>query len=128
MSSDAGGSSPLARAIFRTGSILAILAGSGSSFLLGLPFAVSLTASALVVIVHLLWLDRLLAVVLVGDSPRLHPGDRFKILGHILVLTALVGGACLWRDFSPAGAAAGVTTAIVAVVVEGWRTSTPTGS
>lgn len=115
--------SPLARGIFRTGLLIAAAAGAGAWTLRGPAFAVSLTATALVAIVHLLWMDRLLGVIFSGESPRLRRWDSFKILGHFLLLTALAAAAYLWPAFSPAGAAIGVTAVVLAVAFEGLRTT-----
>jgi hypothetical protein len=84
-----------------------------------------LTATALVAIVHLLWVERLLAVILAGETPRLRRRDGLKILGHFAILTALAAGASLWSDFAPAGAALGVTIVVASVTWEGLRTISP---
>lgn len=118
-----GANSPLARGIFRTGLLIAAAAGAVAWRFRGPAFAVSLTATSLVAIVHLLWIDRLLGVIFSGESPRLRRWDSIKILGHFLLLTALAAAAYLWPAFSPLGAAIGVTAVVVAVAFEGLRTT-----
>ncbi len=108
--------------LVRTG---AVLTASGATLAIaaaGWRFSVSLTVTALVVIVHVLWLDRLLATVLTGQTPRFRRRDSLKLFGNILLLTALVATAYLWSGFSPAGSAVGVTLAVATVAIEGFRT------
>jgi len=111
----------LGRRLFRTGFVAAALAGIAGIACRGLPFGVSLTVTALVVIVHVLWLERLLESVMSGENPRLRWRDGIKLFGQYIFLAALVALAYLWPSFSPLGAAAGVTVAIGAVGFEGYR-------
>jgi hypothetical protein len=83
--------------------------------------AASLTMAAAVVIFSLLVLEKLTERLV---SPQARHG--FRALVPFLLVTAasvlLLGVAAFrWNGFSPAGGIAGVTAAVAAVVVEGFR-------
>jgi len=112
----------LAARLPRTAGIL-VAAGAVVTFASsGIAAAVSLTAPALVVIVHVLWLESFLARILAEENPRLRPGEHFKIFGQFLFLAALAALAHLWPGFSPAAAGLGVSLVVVAIITEGFRT------
>ena len=72
--------------------------------------AVSLTVAALGGYNQPRWLERLLAALVQPGDPRLHSGDRFRILGHILLLHRPVAEPACVARLSSTGAAAGVTS------------------
>jgi hypothetical protein len=107
--------------LIRYGSVALPISGAVAWWLLGYGFAVSLTVTGAAVIVHLLWLERLLAAVMTGSSPRLRRRDALKFFGQIGLLVALTLAAWLWPAFSPAGCAAGVTLAMAILVAGALR-------
>ena len=104
--------------LVRCGAVVLPLAGGASWPFFGYGFAVSLTLTGAAVIFHLLWLERLLAAVMTGETPRLRRRDSLKLFGQLGLLVALTIAAWLWPAFSPAGCAAGVTI-VMAILVAG---------
>ena len=104
--------------LLRCGAVALPLCGAATWPFFGSGFAVSLTVTGAAVIFHLLWLERLLATVMTGESPRLRRRDALKFFGQLGLLVALTLAAWLWPSFSPAGCAAGVTI-VMAILVAG---------
>jgi len=109
--------------LLRFGVPLALLGGAGAYLAAGFGASVSLTLPALLVIFHVLWLEKFLTALLSGTTPKFGWGARLKIFAQIILLAAFVALGHAWPDFSPAGAAIGVTLTMIAVVVAAARTS-----